>query len=430
MAASTSDQVYFEDCPSLRWQVTPAEARKLPVHNWFTYPHSFSPGLVSALTRRFGLKPGTRILDPFVGAGTTLLCARDAGFSGVGIDLLPISVALAKAKVAYYDVESLKNDIGVIEGALERDRYTQEVPQERRAERSDLACLAEDENRILAKAFDESTRKCLMLLRNIIDTVCLSEDNHRFCLIGLLALLEEFSATRKSGGWLKLVEPTRRSEELPVSYIARLHRMVADVSLVQSTPHHGEWTATLGDARYLPAEIGFADAVITSPPYLNRHDYTRVLGLELLVGFLSDYAQLRDLRYSLLRSHVEAKPVVSPIEYKEPEYVASILERLSAQETDKRVLRTIKGYFEDMYAVLRSVRGRLADGAWVAFVLGNVRFGGIAIEVDKIVAELGQAVGLKPDRILVARRRNNSAQQMREFGRDPARESVVIWRAE
>lgn len=430
MTVSNPGKLLFEDFLSLRRQVTPVEARKLPIHSWFTYPHSFSPGLVVSLIGLLGLKPGARILDPFVGAGTTLLCAKELGFSGAGVDLLPVSVALAKAKVATYDLASLKRDIGSIASILEAMGSVEVTYTGKRFMGSDLNVLAEEKNRILARAFDESTLSSLTHVRGIIDTVCLSEDNHRFCLVGLLALLEEFSSTRKTGGWLKIVEPTRHSEDLPARFLARLKDMVAEITHFQSTPHPGEWTAMLGDARNLPDEVGLADVVISSPPYLNRHDYTRVLSLELLVGFLSDYAQLRDLRYSLLRSHVEAKPMMSPLGYSEPDRVTAILERLAAQETDKRVLRIIKGYFEDMFAVLRSVRSKLVDGGWVAFVLGNVRFGGVTIEVDEIVAELGQAVGLKPDRILVARRRNNSAQQMRDYGRDPARESVVIWRAE
>ena len=44
------------------------------------------------------------------------------------------------------------------------------------------------------------------------------------------------------------------------------------------------------------------------------------------------------------------------------------------------------------------------------FVLGNVRFAGISIPVDEIMAELGEQIGLTWLKTVVARLRGNSAQ--------------------
>jgi tRNA G10 N-methylase Trm11 len=52
----------------------------------------------------------------------------------------------------------------------------------------------------------------------------------------------------------------------------------------------------MADARSLPLSDESIDAVITSPPYVNRHDYTRVFGVELMFAFL-DYEETKRLRY-------------------------------------------------------------------------------------------------------------------------------------
>ena len=68
------------------------------------------------------------------------------------------------------------------------------------------------------------------------------------------------------------------------------------------------WHVRVGDARSLPDAASTYTAVITSPPYPNRHDYTRVFGVELMFGFL-DWEQTRQLRYQSFHSHPEARPL-------------------------------------------------------------------------------------------------------------------------
>ncbi|WP_273000492.1 DNA methyltransferase, partial [Hydrogenibacillus schlegelii] len=92
----------------LRRHVTPWFLKKQPVHRWFFFPHSFSPELVDEILAAFPLPTGGRILDPFAGAGTTVLRAKERGYSAAGVDLSPLSVFVARAKTAGYDRTLLK----------------------------------------------------------------------------------------------------------------------------------------------------------------------------------------------------------------------------------------------------------------------------------------------------------------------------------
>jgi len=47
--------------------------------------------------------------------------------------------------------------------------------------------------------------------------------------------------------------------------------------------------------------------------------------------------------------------------------------------------------------------------------------------VDELTAEIGEQAGLRCDKIIAARYRGNSAQQMRDHGRKPSRESIVVF---
>jgi hypothetical protein len=48
-------------------------------------------------------------------------------------------------------------------------------------------------------------------------------------------------------------------------------------------------------------------AIITSPPYLNRYDYSRTYALELCLLTVRSHREMVDVRHSLLRSHVERR---------------------------------------------------------------------------------------------------------------------------
>jgi hypothetical protein len=61
-------------------------------------------------------------------------------------------------------------------------------------------------------------------------------------------------------------------------------------------------------------------------------------------------------------------------------------------------------------------------------VVGNVRHAGVMVEVDEHLAQIALGLGYDHDDSWVIRYRGNSAQQMREFGRSSARESVVMLR--
>ncbi len=88
----------------------------------------------------------------------------------------------------------------------------------------------------------------------------------------------------------------------------------------------------------------------------------------------------------------------------------------------------IEGYFLDLYLSLREVQRVCSPKARSAFVVGNAQYQGVPIAVDELTAEVGEQAGLTCEKILVARYRGNSAQQMGKYGRNPSRESVVVFR--
>ena len=80
-----------------------------------------------------------------------------------------------------------------------------------------------------------------------------------------------------------------------------------------------------------------------------------------------------------------------------------------------------------MYLALSEISRCLKNKGKAALVVSNVRFAGVTVPVDEILAETGRQVGLKIEEIFVLRYRGNSSQQMRNYKRNPSRESVIVW---
>jgi len=191
-----------------------------------------------------------------------------------------------------------------------------------------------------------------------------------------------------------------------------------------SNPING---AQLADARHLAAADGIFSAVITSPPYPNRHDYTRIFGVELMYGFL-DWEGTRAVRYQSFHSHPEARPTrPDSHEYRHPVLLRSCLDAIGRHSANPRLMRMLNGYFLDMFCCLKEMHRVCVGGARMALVLGNAQYYGQPLPVDEVTAQIGEMVGLRCVEIIVARIRGNSAQQMKLYGRRPSRESVVVF---
>jgi hypothetical protein len=160
--------------------------------------------------------------------------------------------------------------------------------------------------------------------------------------VGVVVDPAVFSHAVATGGWLKWVDKDIGPERFPKAFAARTALMLLDVQ--QSVYRaYGHCQVEVADARCLPFEDARYTAVITSPPYPNRHDYTRVFGVELMFGFL-DWKKLRELRYQSFHSHPEARPERLPADgYVESPVLTEAIGRLHGLREDRRVLRMLGG---------------------------------------------------------------------------------------
>lgn len=352
------------------------------------------------------------MLDPFCGSGTTLLACRELGINSRGFDILPFSVYLSNVKIRDYSEEQLTEQLRILV-----DDYR---------DRSEVITLPDIP--LINKAFEPQVKSELLNLKARIEKIRDSKTRALFNL-AFLSILESVSNTTKSGGFLRIVHRDVSAARVRSLFFDKASSMVNDVRKLNKNGRYERVSslAQLGDARRLPTRRKY-DAVITSPPYPNRHDYTRIYSLEMVFDFVSSNDELKKVRYETLRSHVEARKKYEVSGYVKPETLDSLLAQVKKNGTNNpQVISMLEGYFEDMHLSLSEIARCLKKGGKVALVVSNVRFAGVNIVVDEILADIGSRIGLVPEEIWAVKYRGNSSQQMRDYARKPSRESVVIW---
>lgn len=389
--------------PDYRELVTFFQNKTLPVYNWFYYKEGFSRDLVWNLLKELKISRDSIIIDPFCGAGTTLLACKQLGYNAMGFDILPLPVFVSNTKLqSTYDMELLREiirDISSLKFGSTTLKWTQPGFID------------------LKKAFSRYARNDLLFFKEKILGVE-DEKIRNFLFLGLLSIVSKASNTKKDGGVIKIV---KKRHLAPVRYLLknRLKRMYKDLKKMPASEGYAK--AQAGDARSLSLDEE-VDVCITSPPYLNYVDYTRLYGLELSL-LLDSRKEMEELRTKSIRSHIGAgykkrKDVKS-------EKLKETLERVKElPATPTRVPQVVEGYFEDIYLTLEGLFNVLTDGGIVALVVGNTCLPDITIDVDLILAEIGEQTGFKPKEILVANTRWCDVHGI--VKERPVRESIVL----
>ena len=203
--------------------------------NLFPWTGQFSPQLVEELLTAYAPRGGV-VLDPFVGSGTSLVEASRLGLAAWGSELNPAAVVLARVfQLVNLDAAARATALGGL-----HDRLLDAISPRDEPLLFGGACGSADRAALeatLVRLWRESAPGIVRILVAALVVLC---DFYRKHL--------DSDTIHKT--WRRL---NRTVRALPES-----ERLVA--------VHHA-------DARALPIESGSVDLVLTSPPYINVHNY-------------------------------------------------------------------------------------------------------------------------------------------------------------
>ncbi|MBI5046139.1 hypothetical protein HZC07_00195, partial [Candidatus Micrarchaeota archaeon] len=169
----------------------------------------------------------------------------------------------------------------------------------------------------------------------------------------------------------------------------------------------------LGDARAVPLEDQSCDLIITSPPYLNNIDYSKIYGLELSLLNM-DKTEAEVMRNRAIRSFI-TKKINKPNESDEmPPEVGEIGSRIPIIGT----------YFKDMELAIKEMHRILRSGGTANVIVSNSVIHETHVLVDEVFAEMAERIGFKEIEIIVGAQRIADVKPHKV----KTRESIVVMR--
>ena len=410
-----------------RLDVTVANSAAESRHRWYYFKEGFSSTLVDYVIKQTGVGPGSRIVDPFCGSGTTVLTATANGIRSAGKEVNPFLRFVSRCKTSTVAPMTFRRAVaGALDGAASRKVH----PLELFSTFSERGWKSQRQQKWL---FNSAVLRAFWGSWSRLKKKDATGDLVRLCLLG--AAMDAANAA-KDGKCLRY-RPDWESLDFGRSdfvdaAIARSEIIAEDL---ERSPLSELAVVELADSRVTDFGECF-DLCVTSPPYLNSFDYTDVYRPELFLGgFVSTMDELTKLRLSTLRSHIQ-------VDWPNPEasdfglnYAKAISDLRSKSDTlwDHRLPRMIQAYFEDMQSVLTILRAKANRNAVVALVVSTSAYAGSEIPVDLIIADIAVKSGWQLREVSVLRQLKRVAGQQwhslssREGIEGPhLRESMVV----
>lgn len=400
-------------------------------HNIHSFPAKFPPQLPRKFIQTLTL-PGETVLDPMMGSGTTVLEAFLLGRRGIGFDIDPLAVMLAKTKVSpisYHDAVLWSRKIlsNARESFFSRERALYDEMDRMwdketrcfvdywfsREVQLALTALAVEINKIN----DENLRNFFSV---IFSSIIITKS-------GGVSLALDLAHTRPHrvaraidwNGYLLEMDHSKKSEIKKLSKKIRspfdeFERKCTHILKVMSEnglnsdqlsmEHLSDWESmiiqpdiSICDARNLLLDNESVDIIITSPPYASHAiDYMRAHKFSLVwLGYT-----IRELSEKR-RAYIGGESIEGYTFESLPAYTSSVIACLA--RIDVRKSMVLRRYYSEMKAILREMFRVLKRGRVAIVVVGGSKMREQNVEIDVCLREIGESLGFSVPRIGIRR---------------------------
>ncbi len=353
------------------------------------YPATMPLPVAQVLLERY-TGPGARVLDPFLGSGTTLRAAAAIGRPAIGIDMNPLACLIARVSTAPFHPAWCG---GTLWDALAQvgDLFSNE---QRLDPPSAWAPWVE-------RWFEEGAASSLGSIASAIDRTDAVDSERDFLLTAFSRTVRKSSLARL--GELKL---WRRPSPEPVDVLSLFRDEALDLLATlhgirsESTASSARPDVIHGDSANVLDSLDPVDAVLTSPPY--GDSWTTVA--------YGNFTMLSCIWLGTIsREFVDEDPTRADHRApggsdREPK-AADRYRALAVSETLREARRAINtsseqraddlaAFYGDLLPILGSICGRLDRGGHLILVMGPRHMAGTLIDGGRIVSEILCSLGL------------------------------------
>ncbi len=373
--------------------------------NLHTYAAGFGDDLAHACIRDNTLCDGV-CLDPWAGAGTSLLQARILGRPAIGIDIDPIACLISTATVTSYSKEELRtlrtavsDFVASVRSVLTQQRIEEASPLGSTLQIGTVAGMVPS-NPSIEFWFAPVQRAILAALVGFSDTIAEKRQRDIVKLAISASIIHKWPKTLSLAMDVDHSRPHRTDrDDLSVPsqlqiFWSTFERIIRKLNTISSIV---DWRAYVelfrGDAELVLSKMepDTVDYVITSPPYFDAIDYPRAHRLSQWWLWPDDPSLPRD-NYLGLRSSRHPSPFEESFRSMLPRHAQGLTwlkERYPAKH--QRFCR----YIFELNRVLAGLYRVVKPGGRVTLVLANNTVKTIVLPVVDIVVDLLRICGFR-----------------------------------
>jgi len=406
-------------------------------HDYFQYPAMMVPQMLSDLIRSV-IQSDPKIhsiFDPFAGSGTVLAESMLHGKHFLAADINPLAVLLCKTKAGPFYPDLLEDRIDELTSIIEEDVRTAREAYFRGMDKWFEPHLIVELSRIRRAIRSESRLWC-----------------RRFFWVALAETIRLTSNSRTSTFKLHIRSSQNIEERKNVSAIATFSEvlernlesyceqgiLLKQLDLLNDGRYRGIVRCEIKNATEPRAISDKCDLLITSPPYgdntttvpYGQSSYLPLNWIDLQdIDPTVDYGSLVSTHEIDRRSLGGAKKGALEDVQKVADLSPALnktLKRLAIYPRDRGV--RVAAFFKDLDLAMDAVIGTLRDHAYMIWIVGNRRVGGVEIPTASIISELLVESGCKHvvtiDRNIPTKRmalRNNLSKTM-------TKEAILVFR--
>lgn len=377
---------------------------------FFPYYAGFPELFVREILDSAKLRPDAVVLDPWNGSGTTTYAASQLGLKSIGIDLNPVMIVVARARLLPpSEADHLRPLAATI---LSNLRASPVTPA---ADDPLLAWFQPSAAKVI-RSIEQNIR------RSLVGSMTKSPDGIHLdrisgtaatLYVALFAACRRLAVSLRSSNptWIKL--PKADDDRLDPTAYAIAHQFSENVrgmskalAAKQDTEVRsgaeftaGSSTIQLSDTATMALPEGSIDFVLTSPPYCTRIDYTAATRVELAVLAPLLKTKPRDLGRQMIGS---VQVPVGAIKVNErwgttcSTFLAALKQHPS-KASDGYYYKTHLDYFDKIARSLCRVSHALKPGGSAVFVMQNSYYKDIHNDLPTILAEMAVLHGLSFD---------------------------------